>query len=196
MQQRTEKRAARRAPPSSQSRRARKADIPAEKLAPEDQAVREFIADLYAALSIMRLLRAQIARTLALSSAQFSVLLGVWHLQRRGEPTVKAIADHLHVAAAHVTAEIGGLVEAGLLAKRAHPRDKRAVEIGLTRRGRDLFQRIMPMLREINDQLFAGISYGEIVMVRRFLAGIIAHGPRALRIAEVRMPSSKSGDRE
>ncbi len=163
----------------------------AEALAPEDQAIREFIADLYAALSIMRLVRAEIAHTLVLSSAQFSVLLGVWHLQRRGEPTVRAIADHLHVAAAHVTAEIGALVERGLLAKRAHPRDKRALEIALTRNGRELSQRIMPMLREINDQLFAGTSYGEIVLVRRFLAGIIRHGPAALHIAEGHMAAAR-----
>ena len=95
-----------------------------------------------------------------------------------------------------MTAEIGGLVEAGLLAKSAHPRDKRAVEIALTRKGRELFQRIMPMLREINDHLFAGISYGEIAMVRRFLAGIIAHGPAALRVAGAHMPSSESWQRE
>jgi DNA-binding MarR family transcriptional regulator len=172
----------------------RKAAASVEKLAPEDQALREFIADLYAALSIMRLLRAQIARTLALSSAQFSVLLGVWHLQRRGDPTVKAIAHHLHVAAAHVTAEIGTLVQAGLLTKSAHPRDKRAVEITLTRKGRDLFHRVVPMLREINDHLFTGSSYGEIVLVRRFLSGIIAHGPAALRVAAAHPPSSKSWD--
>jgi DNA-binding MarR family transcriptional regulator len=141
--------------------------------------MRELIADLYAAVAIMRRLRGQIARTLAVSSAQFSVLLGVWHLQRHGEPTVKAIADHLHVAAAHVTAEIGGLVEAGLLAKSAHPRDRRALEIALTGKAHALFRRTMPMLREINGHLFAGISYGEIAMVRRFLAGIIVNGPAA-----------------
>jgi DNA-binding MarR family transcriptional regulator len=193
VQQRSRKRTAGRARPASQPRLSRKAGTPADKLAPEDQALREFIADLYAALSIMRLLRGQIGRTLALSSAQFSVLLGVWHLERRGEPTVKAIADHLHVAAAHVTAEIGGLVEAGLLAKSAHPRDKRAVEIALTRKGRELFQRIMPMLREINDHLFAGISYGEIAMVRRFLAGIIAHGPAALRVTGAHIRAQSPG---
>ena len=101
----------------------------------------------------MRLLRGQIGRTLALSSAQFSVLLGVWHLERRGVPTVKAIADHLHVAAAH----------------------------------------IMPMLREINEHLFAGISYGEIAMVRRFLAGIIAHGPAALRVTGAHIRAQSPG---
>jgi DNA-binding MarR family transcriptional regulator len=196
VQQRTQKRASAAAQHAPRKRVCRQAGVAADQLAPEDQAVRELIADLYGALSIMRLLRAQIARTLALSSAQFSVMLGVWHLQRRGEPTVRAIAEHLHVAAAHVTAEIGALVEAGLLAKRAHPRDRRALGIALTRKGRGLFRRIMPMLREINDQLFAGISYGEIVLARRFLAGIIAHGAPALRIAEGQMQISKSGDGE
>jgi DNA-binding MarR family transcriptional regulator len=164
-----------------------------EKVAPEDQAVREFIADFYGALSIMRILRREIAGTLGLSSAQFSVLLGVWHLQRHSEPTVKAIADHLHVAAAHVTAEIGGLVGDGLLAKKPHARDKRAVAIALTRQGRDLFRRIMPMLREINDQLFAGTSYKDMMLVRRFLGAIISHGPAALRIADAHTPTQSPG---
>ena len=164
-----------------------------DKLAPEDQALREFIADLFGALSVMRILRRQIALTLALSSAQLSVLLGVWHLQRGSTPTVKAIADHLHVAAAHVTAEIGTLVEAGLLAKKVDPRDKRAVAIALTREGRDLFRRIIPMLREINDQLFAGTSYKDMMLVRRLLGAIISHGPAALRVTDAHMRAQSPG---
>jgi DNA-binding MarR family transcriptional regulator len=163
-------------------RRARIAAVPAGMLPPEDEVLREFIADLYAALAIMRVLRRQIARTLDLSSAQLSVLLAVWHLERRGDMTVKAIAAHLHVAAAYVTAEVGQLVEAGLLAKAPHPSDKRAVGIALTSRGRALFRRLIPMLREINDRLFEGLTRAEILRVRRFLSGIIEHGEDALRV--------------
>jgi DNA-binding MarR family transcriptional regulator len=173
----------------------KRAATPIERLAPDDEALREFIADLYGAISIMRILRRQIARTVDLSSAEFSVLLAVWHLERHGEMTVKAIADHLHVAAAHVTAEIGQLVNTGLLAKAAHRSDKRAVGIALSRAGRDLFHRVMPMLREINDRLFAGASYGEMARVHRFLGGIIEHGNDALRVTEAYMPKPASAAR-
>jgi DNA-binding MarR family transcriptional regulator len=169
----------------------KRAATPVDRLAPDDEALREFIADLYGAISIMRILRRQIARTVDLSSAEFSVLLAVWHLERHGEMTVKAIADHLHVAAAHVTAEIGKLVDTGLLAKAAHRSDKRAVGIALSKAGRDLFHRVMPMLREINDRLFAGASYGEMALVHRFLGGIIEHGDDAVRVTEAYMPKQR-----
>ncbi len=172
------------APPA---RGSKKASIPVDRLAPDDEALREFIADLYGAIAIMRILRSKIANTAELSSAGFSVLLAVWHLERHGDLTVKAIADHLHVAAAHVTAEIGKLVTAGLLTKAAHPSDKRAVGIALTKAGRDLFHRVMPMLREINDHLFAGTSYGEMTLVHRFLGRIIEQGHTAVRVTEAYM---------
>ncbi len=168
---------------SDASPRGRTAAASLHALAPDDEALREFIADLYAAVSIMRILRREIARTLDLGSAEFSVLLAVWHLARHGDPTVKAIADHLHVAAAHVTAEIGKLVRAGLLSKAAHPTDRRAVGIAPTKAGQDLFDQVMPMLREINDRLFADTSYGEMVLVHRFLGRIIGQGPEAVRVA-------------
>lgn len=170
------------------------AGTPVERLAPDDQVLREFVADLYAAISMMRILRRHIARTVELSSAEFSVLLAVWHLERHGSLTVRAIADHLHVAAAYVTAEIGKLVAAGLLVKTSHPSDKRAVGIGLTKSGRGLFHRVMPMLREINDQLFAGILYGDMVVVHRFLGRIIAQGKAAVRVTEGYMPDGVSSD--
>ena len=110
------------------AKRVRKnAGTPVEQLAPDDQVLREFVADLFAAFSMMRILRQHIARTVDLSSAEFSVLLAVWHLERQGDMTVRAIANHLHVAAAHVTTEIGKLVAAGLLIKTSHPSDKRAI---------------------------------------------------------------------
>ena len=106
--------------------------------------------------------------------------------------TVRAIADHLHVAAAHVTTEIGKLVARDLLIKTSHPSDKRAVGIGLTKFGRRLFHRVMPMLREINDHLFVGIYYDEMVIVHRFLGRIIEQGGAAVRVTETYMPDRVS----
>jgi DNA-binding MarR family transcriptional regulator len=172
-------------PAASSLKRIRKAaSTPVDRLAPDDQVLREFIADLYAAFSMMRILRRNIAKTVDLSSAEFSVLLAVWHLERQGNMTVRAIADHLHVAAAHVTAEVGNLVAAGLLTKTSHPSDKRAVGIGLTKLGRRLFHRVMPMLRQINDQLFAGVYYDEMVVVHRFFGRIIEQGWAAVRVTK------------
>jgi DNA-binding MarR family transcriptional regulator len=177
---------------SGAPKRVRKNGTTVEQLAPDDQVLREFVADLYAAFSMMRILRQHVARTVDLSSAEFSVLLAVWHLERQGDMTVRAIADHLHVAAAHVTTEIGKLVARDLLIKTSHPSDKRSVGIGLTKFGRRLFHRVMPMLREINDHLFVGIDYDEMVVVHRFLGRIIEQGGAAVRVTETYMPNRTS----
>ena len=155
-----------------------------DELAPDDAVLREFVSDFYAAMSLMRTMRRAVARTVNLSSAEFSVMLAVWYLERGGVTTVRAIADHLHVAAAHTTAEIGKLVKAGLLDKRPHPTDKRALGIHLTAAGQQMFRRLGPILRNVNEGLFAHIYYADMVVVHRFLRRIIEQAPAAIRVAE------------
>jgi DNA-binding MarR family transcriptional regulator len=177
-------RAAPKAATAPRQSRDRKAGLRASALPPDDAMLREFMADFHAAMSVMRLLRQEIASTLQLTYAEYSVLLGVWYLEREGTMTVRAIADHLHVAAAHVTAEVGKLVERGLLAKEIDRFDRRAVGVGLTKAARDVFQRLAPMLRDINVHLFAGVYYRELLTVHRFLRSIIEHGYDAIKVSE------------
>ena len=161
--------------------------VSVDKLPPDDAVLREFVADLYAAISRMRILRKTIAHSVNLSSAEYSVLLAVWYLQRRGETTVRAIANHLHVAGAHVTTEVGKLVKLGLLIKTSHSKDKRAVGVQLSRAGHEVFQRISPMLRKINDYFFGGIhyypfrkSYPDVLMMQSGQDGNGDNGARTL----------------
>jgi DNA-binding MarR family transcriptional regulator len=165
-------------------------------LAPENPMLREFIADFYAAMSMMRLLRHEIASTLSLSSAEYSVLLAVWYLERKGEMTVRAIANHLHVAAAHVTAEIGKLVDKGLLTKRPDPVDRRAVGVNLTQNGRNVLRRLAPMLREINKPLLTDIHYRDLAIVHRFLRRVIDYGYDAISIAQDFRRKAADGSRK
>lgn len=168
------------------------AALQANALPPDDATLREFMADLYAAMSMMRLLRQEIASVLSLSSAEYSVLLAVWYLEREGEMTVRAIADHLHVAAAYVTSEVARLVEKGLLTKRPDPIDRRAVGVGLTKGARDLFERLGPLLRDVNSPLFTDISYRDLEIVHRFLRNIIEHGYDSIRAAQAVSPATDS----
>jgi DNA-binding MarR family transcriptional regulator len=143
------------------------------------------MADMYAAMSLLRLLRQEIASALSLSSAEYSVLLAVWYLERDKDMTLRAIADHLHVAAAYVTAEVAGLVDKGLLTKKPDPTDRRAVGVELTAASRDLLSRLAPMLRDINEPLLAGISFRDLDTVHRFFQGVIAHGYDAISVARI-----------
>jgi DNA-binding MarR family transcriptional regulator len=143
-------------------------------------------------MSMMRLLRQEIASSLSLTSAEYSVLLAVWYLEREKDMTVRAIADHLHVAGAYVTSEIARLVTKGLLTKTPHKIDRRAVGVGLTKTSRDLLARLEPMLRTINGPLFAGLSFRELTTVHRFLRAVIEHGHDAIRCAQSFKPDSAS----
>jgi len=153
-------------------------DIPVD-----DAKMRTFIADMYAAMSLLRLLRYEIASSLSLSSAEYSVLLAVRYLERSSDMTLRAVADHLHVAAAYVTAEVARLEDKGLLTKKPDPLDRRAVAVELTAASRELLSRLGPMLRDINAPLLAGISWRELDTVHRFFRGIISHGYDAIRVA-------------
>jgi DNA-binding MarR family transcriptional regulator len=155
----------------------------AQEIPAEDTKLRIFVADMYAAMSLMRLLRQEIASALSLSSAEYSVLLAVWYLERGNDMTLRAIADHLHVAAAYVTAEVARLVDKGLLSKRPDPVDRRAVGVELTEPARELLAPLAPMLREVNASLFAGISLDDLDPVHRLFQGIIEHGYDAIAVA-------------
>ena len=159
-------------------------DLRASEIPPGDTRLREFVADFYAAMSMMRILRQEIASTLLLTSAEYSVLLAVWYLERKKEITVRAIADHLHVAAAYVTSEVSRLVAKGLLTKTRDKIDRRAVGIGLTRAARDLLARLERILGEINRSLFSSLSFRDLASVHRFLRAIIENGSDAIRAAQ------------
>lgn len=153
-------------------------DIPAE-----DAKLRMFVADMYASMSLLRVLRQEIASVLSLSSAEYSVLLAVWYLQRGSDLTLRAVADHLHVAAAYVTVEVARLVDKGLLTKRPDPLDRRAVGVELTASAREMLAPLVPMLRDVNASLFSGVSLHELDSVHRFFKAIIANGYDAIGAA-------------
>jgi DNA-binding MarR family transcriptional regulator len=149
----------------------------------EDLVFREFVADLFAAASGMQSLRRALARSIELSAAEFSILLATWYLQKKGKVGITAIARHLHVASAHVTAEVGKLVDASLLQKSQDPGDTRAVIIRLTRMGERILVELAPLLRTINDRLFYGTTPNDVAVVSRFLKHIIIESTTSTRMA-------------
>jgi MarR family transcriptional regulator, organic hydroperoxide resistance regulator len=168
--------------PSRRSARA-SASRSAQDIPAEDAKLRMFVADMYAAMALLRLLRQEIASALSLSSAEYSVLLAVWYLERGNDLTLRAIADHLHVAAAYVTTEVARLVDKGLLTKKPDPVDRRAVGVELTLSAREMLTPLAPMLRDVNASLLAGVSLSELGPVHRFFKAIIANGYDAIGTA-------------
>ena len=155
------------------------------RLAPGDAALREFISDFSAASALMRQLRRRLADNLGLSVAELSVVLGLWHCQRRAHTRVRDLAEHLHVAAAHVTAELGKLERAGFVAKRKSDLDRREAQVRLTDKGHALLNRLAPVLREVNESLFAHVTYRDMTTAQRFFRSVIADASEAIRAADL-----------
>jgi len=148
-----------------------------------DLQFREFVADLFAATAGMQSLRRALAKSVGLSAAEFSVLLATWHLQKKGRVGVTAVARHLHVAAAHITAEIGKLVHKGFIKKTPDANDTRAVTLVLTRKGEGVLAELAPLLRRINDRLFSGNSANAISVVAKFLRHVADESANSIRMA-------------
>ena len=161
----------------------RKATV--DRLAPNDAVLREFISDFSAASALMRQLRRRLAEVLDLSVAGHSVMLGLWYCERRGRTSVRELADHLHVAAANVTAELGKLERAGLVTKRPSTSDGRVVDVQLSGKGHALLNRLAPLLREVNKTLFANVRYGDMLTVQRFFQLVITQASEAIRTADL-----------
>lgn len=145
-----------------------------------DAEFRDFVADLFAAASGMQSVRRALGRASGLSGSEIAMLLAIRRLSMAGRVTVRAIADHLHVAAPHATTEIGKLATAGLVSKRADADDNRAVDVQLTARGRTCLKRLTAQVRPVNDVLFAGMTAEEMAHVHRFLRRIIGQSTAAM----------------
>ena len=59
----------------------------------------------------------------------------IYVLDRDGELVQRALADALRCTPRHVTGLVDRLQDAGLVARRPHPRDRRAISVGLTAAG-------------------------------------------------------------
>ena len=149
-----------------------------------DLKFRELIADLFAAAAGMLALRRALATPVDLSAAEFAILLAAWQQERKGEVGISSLAREVHVAATNVTAEVGRLVRKGILDKRQHPRDTRAVLINLTEKGHTILALLTPVLRDINNRLFVGNSARDINAVGTFLRHVAGETPYSISLAK------------
>lgn len=143
-----------------------------------ENAFREFLANLFAAERVMAALRQYTSGAAGLTPRQYAVLFAV--SQRSSPPTVREIADHLQVAAPNVTADLGTLEKLGLIAKGRHPTDQRALQIKLTRSGTALVLSNLPLMRSVNGALFDTLSANDMKMVTRVMNAIARGGTKYL----------------
>jgi DNA-binding MarR family transcriptional regulator len=147
-------------------------------------AFRDFMSEIFAAASIMQTLRRIAAKPFGLTSTELAVMLAVAKL--KPDPNVRRIADHLHISASNVTADVGKLVRRRLLRKLPDLEDARAIKITLTDKGSSLITSMTPALREVNDRIFANMSRNEMATITNRLKLIVSEGGRLIEDAAAR----------
>jgi MarR family transcriptional regulator, organic hydroperoxide resistance regulator len=158
-----------------------------------DHQFRQLIQDTMGFSIRFQALRAKIGELAGLSGPQYSLLIAVAHVAG-GDITVNRLAERLHISATFVTAESNALKKMGLLAKRANPADGRSVLLGLTAKGHQLIEDVLPAVRELNDEIFCGCSRREFTILGAVMARLVHSIDDALAIAAAhckRRPGAK-----
>ena len=155
-----------------------------------DAFFRETIYALVQGADRLLVCREVFGRAIGLTPNQFVVLMGVAHLQGAGGVTIRDLAQHAALAATHTTTEVGRLVRRRLLVKRRNPHDARSVLVMLSPRGEAAVEEVAPLLRRVNDLLFANVSAKELETVRTMFTKLILNAEYA--IADLRRGEASS----
>lgn len=93
------------------------------------------------------------------------------HIER-GRVRMGDLAAALGVTARNVTTIVDGLEHEGLLTRQRHPKDRRAILLELTEKGRAHIAQIHALHRSIADRFFAPLDAGERGELLRLLAKV------------------------
>ncbi|MGU3495447.1 MarR family winged helix-turn-helix transcriptional regulator [Xanthobacteraceae bacterium A53D] len=149
-----------------------------------DQGFRDGIFSMVRALDGLQACREVFAQELGLTGSQFAVLIGTAYRAGAEGVTIRDLADHVRLAAPHVTTEVGKLIRKGLMLKRPSLTDRRSVLVSLTPEGEAEVRRVAPLVRRVNDILFDSISRADLDTITRAMKALIVNSERAL--ADVR----------
>jgi DNA-binding MarR family transcriptional regulator len=144
-----------------------------------DARFRRLVYDLLTIASRMTTVREHLGGRMGISAPQYSLLMAVGQFQGERGVGVTAVAKVLHVSSAFVATESGKLAQAGLLAKRSDPKDRRAVLLSLTRAGRGLITRHSAEIRAVNDIFFGTLTPSMFVAASTAMAALVRGSARA-----------------
>ena len=145
-----------------------------------DERFRQVIYSLFVTADRFETVRAAFGRVIGTTGPQYTILVAAAERQGAGGISIGALADHLHVAPSHITAEVNKLVALGLVAKRPNPADRRGVLVRLTASGRAALERLGPFRRTVNDLLFDGVGHTEFQTLARLFDRFLVNTERAL----------------
>jgi DNA-binding MarR family transcriptional regulator len=98
----------------------------------------------------------------------------IWLLHSRGQLTQRELSEMLDCTPRNVTGLVDALEEAGFVARNRHPTDRRAVLVGLTRRGAELAAGWGADRDDGTVRLFAGTSSADLATFAAVLDRVLA----------------------
>lgn len=170
------------ASPNSKKRTISRTDLLSDG---SDDWLREIIYRLAQISGRLASFRDAFGREIDLTPSQFLVLMGVAYKQGDNGVAIAPLAQHIGLAATHVTTEVGRLVRRGIMDKRPSEEDRRSVLVSLTQEGEALVNRVSPLVRTVNDILFQDITKEELQVVLGFAEKLILNSEYAL--SEIRV---------
>jgi len=145
-----------------------------------DEGFRNVIYAMVMGLQRLAACREAFGTYLGLTGSQFAVLMGTAYRQGRNGVTIKQLSDHVLLASTHVTTEVNRLRRKDLLTKQPNSGDRRSVLVYLTPLGERAVRAVTPIVRSVNDALFASISARELEVTARVLKMVAHNGGEAL----------------
>lgn len=147
---------------------------------------RGLVSRLYAVSSRLQSMRRELAKHLGLGATDWSVLLTLQtEAPLEGAMRIREVAEHLHVAAANVTAAVNSLEKRGFVEKREDSRDARAIAVSLSPDGREAMKSLIGKLRDVNDVWFSGMSEEEFHQANILLNRLLHQFDAAYAVSKI-----------
>jgi DNA-binding MarR family transcriptional regulator len=108
---------------------------------------------------------------LGLTHAQYSILASLLGMERAGRrPSQRQLADQTGLEPLYVSKLARALERARLITRTADPADSRAVQLSLTRHGRDVGTRAVAIVADLQEQLTAPLGGARSKRTRALVA--------------------------
>jgi DNA-binding MarR family transcriptional regulator len=147
-----------------------------------DDAFRHFVHGLLALSERTLAVRAGFGELIGLSGIQYTVLVSVAHLQERQPVSVGTVAAHLHLSGAFITTVTNQLEKLGFMRKSRDPNDRRVAVLVITAKAQQALERLAPLQRQVNDELFASVSRSHFEELSRVMDAWIESADRAVAL--------------
>lgn len=148
-----------------------------------DLAFRGAVDELVRLAAKLQQARAGLAAAMGVTPPQYNIIM---HLARHAPPQgmrLGAVAEALGVSLSFVVAETRRLKKKRLIAVQRDPSDGRAMLASLAPAGRRALEEAAPLMRNLNDRLFGGLSRAELLELGRLAAAV--HADSAAALAEL-----------